>query len=368
MKPPRGKRIYGLDILRTIAILLVLLSHTAFMLPVTNEYQSLLFILCGFNGVEIFFVLSGYLIGAILLRLGKNHEFTSGKIKSFWIRRWFRTLPVYYLALVLNCGLYFYLYHDFIFFHVYNLLFLIFFQNFLAVHPSFFREAWSLSIEEFFYLIVPLTFLTLGRFLNLRSTFFIIIGWLIASTLLRTVIVSIYNPIWDSGVRMIVPLRMDSLMTGVLFAWVDLKFPGIWKQYRTLFLFLGFLLLAFSLWWFKFDVIDTGINAGFFSKTFLFNLFSFGFAFCLPFFSGIYYPDNKYIFRSITHISMVSYSLYLTHSITLFCFVAMCNKLNILKGSLVRFPFAWIFCILAASILYKLYEKPMMDIREKFKR
>ena len=58
--------------------------------------------LCGFIGVEIFFVLSGFLIGGILLKQMFAGELDSASgLAVFWKRRWFRTLPIYYLFLIL---------------------------------------------------------------------------------------------------------------------------------------------------------------------------------------------------------------------------------------------------------------------------
>ena len=55
------------------------------------------------NGVELFFVLSGFLIGGILIKtFQKDNSFGIKTISNFWIRRWFRTLPNYDLILILN--------------------------------------------------------------------------------------------------------------------------------------------------------------------------------------------------------------------------------------------------------------------------
>lgn len=96
------QRVFGLDLMRVIAILAVLGSHILYIFP--EQYGGVipLLQLGGVMGVEIFFVLSGYLIGSILLRLFVKENFGMSDVKYFLIRRWFRTLPSYYLALVLN--------------------------------------------------------------------------------------------------------------------------------------------------------------------------------------------------------------------------------------------------------------------------
>jgi len=81
----------GLDLIRAVAISLVLFAHSI---------QSVIFgISIGVLGVEIFFVLSGYLIGQILIRDFSNNASIS-TLANFWLRRWFRTLPLYYAIIL----------------------------------------------------------------------------------------------------------------------------------------------------------------------------------------------------------------------------------------------------------------------------
>ena len=132
-----------LDVCRSMAIMLVLLSHgRLFLTGVFPELNLLKF--GGFLGVELFFVLSGFLIGRIILE--KLHASSDGYrwIPSFWFRRWMRTYPSYVIFLFLNI------------FFIGNirpesypelLKFLTFTQSLLTPHPSFFGEAWSLAVE-----------------------------------------------------------------------------------------------------------------------------------------------------------------------------------------------------------------------------
>ncbi|MCH7785638.1 MAG: acyltransferase, partial [Bacteroidetes bacterium] len=104
------KRNVGLDIARTLAILLVLFAHTKW---ISDRYPVVVdsaMQLSGTIGVEVFFMISGFLIGKIILREIKDPNFSLLHIKSFLLRRWFRTFPNYYLLLTVNVVVWFIIY------------------------------------------------------------------------------------------------------------------------------------------------------------------------------------------------------------------------------------------------------------------
>jgi len=145
-----NKRIIGLDVLRVIAIALVIYEHGGSLLPkyFHKEYYKYM---PAIDGVSVFFILSGFLIGGILLKIADKEKFTKKNLLNFWIRRWFRTIPAYFLVLiaVLSCRLVLFKNTG-----AFSIKYLFFLQNFMSPHPHFFPEAWSLSIEEWFYLKV----------------------------------------------------------------------------------------------------------------------------------------------------------------------------------------------------------------------
>lgn len=209
-----------LDTCRALAILLVLLSHGRFFLrDLFPAVEVLRF--GGFLGVELFFALSGFLIGGILLELMHGSESQPWR-NGFYARRWLRTLPNYYLFLALNLLLLwigvrpaepeweFWPY-------------LLFLQNLAHSSPAFFSESWSLAVEELFYLCFPLLILLLARMLRgdadralAVAAVLILCGALAGRLAVADVIHS-----WDEGIRKVALLRLDALMFGVLLAWMQ---------------------------------------------------------------------------------------------------------------------------------------------------
>lgn len=368
MVADQKERIYGLDILRCMAILFVLFSHSSYLLPVSEKAKEFFLVYFGFTGVEIFFVLSGFLVGRIFLNLLAKNPFTFSMIRHFWIRRWFRTLPTYYLALLLTAGMIYFMFHSFVFSEPYNLLFLVFLQNFVKWGSSFFGHGWSLSVEEWFYLLLPAWVAIFFLFARIRNKPLAgILTCIFAITLLRIVVVLLYDPKWNSSVRALVPLRLDSLMIGVLCAYIYIHYRDYWKKYAGICFAAGVIITLLASVWLYFDVIRDPATAGFFSKTFFFNVFTTGIACCMPYMSGIAKANNRWIGASVTHISIISYSLYLFHIMMMYVYLILVYKFSLAGSLLVKFGGSWVACIIGASIIYRYYEKPFTNLRDRFK-
>lgn len=127
-------RIFGYDLVRSVAVMLVLFGHSIGLIYSGSDsfYFSFLF---GFFGVEFFFVLSGVLIGNILIRVFSSEDVFKN-LKKFFIRRWLRTLPLYYLMLLIYWigNLYFdSIQND----DVALWKYIFFIQNFFNIQPTF---------------------------------------------------------------------------------------------------------------------------------------------------------------------------------------------------------------------------------------
>lgn len=145
----------SLDGLRAICILLVIFNHTKVPIP---------YGITGWLGVDIFFVLSGFLITTLLLR--ERDQYGNVSLKGFYVRRVFRILPIYFAVLASYFPI-IYALHDKARWRDMKLALpylLTFTQEFRpAASGTVYGQTWSLGYEEKFYLIWPLLLLLLVR-------------------------------------------------------------------------------------------------------------------------------------------------------------------------------------------------------------
>jgi peptidoglycan/LPS O-acetylase OafA/YrhL len=146
------RRIPQLDFLRGAAILLVLGHHRIAMPAGMLSGVAHFWYMIGWTGVDLFFVLSGYLVGGLLLdELKKKGSIRLGR---FLIRRSFKIWPLYYLYLILSTVVRSQRGHETLLETVHNL-----WPNYLHIQNYFdtpLRHTWSLGVEEHFYISLPL--------------------------------------------------------------------------------------------------------------------------------------------------------------------------------------------------------------------
>jgi peptidoglycan/LPS O-acetylase OafA/YrhL len=224
--PSNGKqsRIPELDGLRGFAILQVISIHYFYSpganLPAGLHFLQSFFSL-GWTGVDLFFVLSGFLIGGILLDVRDSPNY----FKTFYIRRFFRIVPLYYLWLFCLIGLVFL--RSSTFFHTQSaqpgidwrlLAHFLFLQNLWANHYStlavwWLGVTWSLAIEEQFYLVAPF----LVRFLSKRNLIIFLSLVILAAPCGRIIVrFLLHRP--GHAIYRLTPFRADALALGMLAA------------------------------------------------------------------------------------------------------------------------------------------------------
>ena len=220
----------GLDLARTLAIGMVFCSHVVTYggeLPavVMNGFSYI-----GHAGVELFFSLSGFLIGGILLRMaqaGPGMGPGAGQVGRFWLRRWMRTLPLYWIVtfyLAYGTGV------DMT--HSYLLV-----QSFYPKEPRVLLVAWSLVMEEFFYLFFPLIMVGLGwaGLRGARNVAVTAAGLIVTCVAVRYAVALGWLDFPNAGLHDNPFLRLDCAAFGVLAACVAagrgqlMRFVAAWR-------------------------------------------------------------------------------------------------------------------------------------------
>jgi len=325
-----------MDLLRTLAILLVILAHTVLSYGAPEHLAPLQF---GGTGVDLFFVLSGWLLGGLLFKELKRN----GKvdIKKFWTRRWMRTLPAYFVVLLLSVAQRYMTKENVSFPWEY----FVFLQNY--DYPLiFFSISWSLCVEEQFYLLIaPLLGLlslagkkttTTSLFLLLILPFFFrSLGW--------------YEHPNETHVR------LDGCVMGVFLAHIHHQYPKVWSliakySIQILIVSISIYLLFFVGRYYP----QLGINdPGKLFLAFIFGTFVIAANKNNHWRSKLFLPGSYYI-------ATRSYALYLLHP----------EILALLRRFLPDIPFLlYLSLTLAGSIiisefLYRAVERPIMNYRE----
>lgn len=365
-----SKRIFGLDIMRAAAILMVVVSHALWLTPNADGLIPNLLKLAGVMGVEVFFVLSGFLIGRILLRMFTDKNFNFNQLKYFWIRRWFRTLPNYFMVLILNIILVLVLGYEL----PKNLwMYFLFLQNFAWEIPLFFTESWSLPIEEFAYLIGPLLIYSI-LFLKIKiakSKLFFCVTLVVIAFFTVTKIIYNFNVVandmqfWNDNLKAVTIYRIDAIYFGMLAAYISTTHPKAWKQNKTLYFVLGlFIFVGLNFLIPKFKIFIE-IHPFFWNVLYL-PINSIAIVFSLPLLSNIKRAP-KLILKPFTLISTISYSMYLLHySIVLQIIKNLMPSRELEQFQILIYSTIYVLAtILFSYLLYSFFEKPMMDFRDK---
>ncbi len=247
---PASRRLLHLDVVRGVAILLVLLYHTCFPVVRPSWYQPVKWVAgSGWAGVDLFFVLSGFLIGGLLL--GERER--RGTIDSgrFLIRRAFKTLPTYYVFLA-----------------TFAVTYVVFATKWGATPEARFQELasdlwptlihcqnyfprtaerlgwlWSLAVEEHFYLLLAVVLSALSR-RNPDAGSARIPGfwWLFVFVVIGSTVARALNSVTLNSPSGASHLRFDSLFFGVALAYLTRLYVDRLKslrRFRFMFLAMG---------------------------------------------------------------------------------------------------------------------------------
>lgn len=191
-----------LDLFRALAILLVVEVH---FFSHYSETPFAYLLDQGALGVDVFFVLSGFLVGRSPLK-----QFLSGekqKFKTFYIKRFFKIIPSFYFAILLSFLLYNYIlpipekhfnFNELIYYFTFT-------QNYSGSNVLF--HAWSLCVEEHFYLILPFSLFIVSLVFSRsrKALFWVLIAIIMSGYVFRFIVC---NLIWRLMLELIIGLML----------------------------------------------------------------------------------------------------------------------------------------------------------------
>lgn len=354
-------RLPGLDLLRSIAILWVMLFHSFIVDGVGPKFDGLA--RYGWVGVDIFFVLSGFLIGSQLLRGLRHGEGIN--FGAFYARRAWRILPAFAVVLAL-----------YQFFPALREApglqawwqFATFTLNLLIDYGQnqAFSHAWSLCVEEHFYLAFPLLAWALTRRPSVTRFLLLCGAVVLGGIALRSgiwlhdtaadparpwFVEDLYYPTWS---------RLDGLLMGVMLATLRVYRPALWarvQSHSTALLFSGLAVLALAFWMFSNRV-------GLLANSIGWPVLSLGFALLVLAATDPRGWLGRWELPGVGWLAAVSYSLYLSHKIAMHLVHVTIAPSMEEQGWLLFGVYA--LAILAAgAALHYLVERPGLWLRDR---
>ncbi|HEY4196094.1 MAG TPA: acyltransferase [Mucilaginibacter sp.] len=358
-------KLLGLDHLRAFAISYVILFHYQFFGHPDWVKKIAGF---GWSGVDLFFVLSGFLIsGQLFSTIAKGKRIS---LKEFFIKRFFRIIPPFLVVVIL--------YAAFPAVHEWGQLspiwrYLTFTLNFgldLRKYGTF-SHAWSLCVEEQFYLVLPLVFLLFSYFKAGQKAIYAIIALFIGGFMLRlwgwdhfmepVLSSDNYGAYWNKYIYYPTYNRLDSLLVGVSIAGLYTFYPAVKafaNKYSNWLLFSGIVLL---------------IASGFVCKGYsTYNTTLWGFPMVALSYglilAAVVCPSSPvYRFKSLVteQIAAFSYSIYLSHKIVIHLVQNLFSNMGLDKNSNLMMLICITAIIAAALIMRYVIERPALKLRNR---
>jgi peptidoglycan/LPS O-acetylase OafA/YrhL len=334
-----------IDGLRAICILPVIFYH--FNFPYFNG---------GYIGVDIFFVISGYLICSLVIKDINEKRFS---LKNFYERRARRILPLLFLVIIVTTLISKILYSPDYFESIIesSLSSTFLFSNFYFWKQSGYFEVgselnplfhtWSLSIEEQFYILFPILFLFFFSIFQKRILFFIL-GLIIVG-----LTISYYSSRFHPSANFyLLPFRAFEICFGILSALIYnfYNFKNLNNKYKNYFSLLGLFLIVLSIFIFNEDTLSPGIIS---------ILPITGCAIVI-----LFCDHNTQIYkilsnRQLVFIGLISYSLYLWH-------IPILNFYKIIFSISSKLDYIIIFILvfLISILTWKYIEKPFRNFKK----
>ena len=355
----------GLDLLRFLAIVLVLGRHMEIPPDAWHSPFRKLFVAWKDNGglgVDLFFVLSGFLVSGLLFR--EYIKLGDISVTRFYAQRAWKIYPSFYVLIAFTYFYYLYVIG-------YKIPVGVMFSE-LFFLQSYFRGAWnqtwSLAVEEHFYIALPLVLLFLARRNKGEINPFRSVPLLVTVSAVVILALRIINfcfrtedAAYVTYYKMVFPthLRIDALLMGVMIAYAyhfhDEWFQQFFRPRRYLMILIGLVALISSFWLPPYQ--------GFYTLTFGFAQFYLGSAALLIGVLMCQVPQNA-ITKSLATLGAFSYSIYLWHMALMIWAVPHLASWGFGWGTRTAIYLAGAFVI--GIPMAKLLELPVLRIRDRW--
>ena len=369
--PALARRLDGLDTLRALAILLVFAYHyTGFVSgkPTFGWFGEV-----GWVGVDLFFVLSGYLIAnQIFAGLVRGEQLS---LPAFYARRFLRTLPNFYVVLAL--------------YFMFPLAmggrepaplwrFLTFTQNIQLQPGTAFSHAWSLCVEEQFYLLLPAAAALAARWrgASLRTAWILLGSLMLGAIAWRAALWQQYGREAGNASAGYYPniyyaslCRMDEFLPGVAVALLKNGHRPAWAslmRHGQALLLAGLAACGLMLWLLlRYYYID-GYGYGFAMTAFGYSLLALSFALLLA--AALSPQSLLYRLRipGAAPLALGSYAIYLSHKPLAMAMARPLANLGLDPDSVAGAALISAACLLAGWALYRFVESPFMRWRDRW--
>ena len=352
------KRVFGLDLLRAFAIFCVVQGHAERILFDTplDRFTDMPVP----HGVDIFFVMTGFLIGKSFISHLEKHDnrISRSKTLTFYGRTALRILPNYLFILLVNYLL--------VRFHVIEgdtqtfplWRFATFTQNLFTPFWGFYWESYSLPVQWWFYVFFPLLLLLFSLFAKPKKYLpWLCLFFIAASIAFRlSVADQVHDRFgWDIWIRKTVVSRTDNIYIGVLAAWMMYYHPKSWERHAVASFIIGLALFIAT------RIIPRTPGTFYYDALYL-TISAFAIALWFPLLSK-WRSYKTPLGGFVSRLSVLSYAMFLTNLLLLQ--VLEHSFPNFLSRYGIAYPVFWVLVFVAAYLLYIFVEKPFVKLREK---
>lgn len=351
----------GLDLLRAVALIMVVIYHAGiFGFELPNDWHHF-----GWVGVDLFFVLSGYLIGGQLLApLARGQKIN---FRRFFARRALRIMPAYFVILAIYFALPSWREYP----EISPLWkFLLSVQNINLHGGTAFSHAWSLAIEDQFYLALPLTLLLISR--SKRAGVIVPCVVFLGGLALRAFLASqnpgdggvslrgfqlwIYYPTWT---------RLDPLVFGVVLAAIEKFRPSWWKRIMDAATWLwlpALAAIAYGIY------LDQGKVLTVAACVWELPLVAFIMAMLLVCAVSPRLPVCRIKVPGAAFFATIAYSVYLSHKLVIHSVIQFCSAYHIALTSISAILLVEVCIYAGGVVLFLAVERPFLQLRHRIAR